>query len=237
MHKAFTLIELIVVTAIIAFMAVISGPALSPEINRANLNAAATQIRDLVSETQTYAMGPEQQNQSDYLLVLNFSNTAQVSPSTGPGPTLCPLSPIYYVDPGSYGIFSIAESNPLHTPGTVSLCGRNQIKSGLLQSTGITSYSIQNSPYPDSTKTYLAIYFRTTDYAAGFDGIYYDYSSPNIWSNLWDYGGLYPLNPYDDAVIVIKGKNQSQEIRVNKITGKVGAYLCNDLNCGSYTPI
>jgi len=235
MHKAFTLIELMVVTAIIAFLAAISGPALSPEINRANLNAASTQIRDLISETQTYAMGPEQKNQSDYLLVLNFSSTSEVSPSTGPAS--CPSTQIPNVDPRSYGIFSIAESNPLHTPGTVSLCGRNQIKSGLLQSTGITSYSIQNSPYPDSTKTYLAIYFRTNDYAAGFDGIYYDYSNPTTWNNLWDYGGSLTTS-YDDAVIVIKGKNQGQEVRVNKITGRVGAYLCNDLNCDNgYSPI
>lgn len=222
MNRAFTLIELIVVTAIISFMAVISGPALSPELNRANLNAASTQIRDLITQTQTFAIGPEKEGQSDYLLVLNFG-TGTHEPDNGSGTCFVPPNPDNNLAPGTYGIYSIAETNPPHTPETASPCGRVLIKTktGKLQSSGITSYSIN---YPLNAVSVFKVHFRTSDYFAGFGGMYSDYSCPfgtldpcqDTWESLWNRGGT----ASDYAEIVIKGKNQTKFVQVNKVTGE-----------------
>jgi prepilin-type N-terminal cleavage/methylation domain-containing protein len=163
MKKAFTLIELVVVMGIIAFMAAISGPALGPEINRANLSAATTQIRDLVVQTQALAIAPENRSAVGYVLVLNLNSSA-ISYGSPSAVTLQKYD---------YGIFSIIGAD------------RNMVK------TGHVSAPVDISCGPSACGGYLdsnmafKINFRTSDYAAGCSNVYYD----TPWGSTCGYSG------------------------------------------------
>ena len=141
MSKSFTLIEMLVTIGIVILIAAASGPALDQERNRANFNDAVQQIRDLISETQTYAFAPERNNASDYGLEMNFG-----SASTGD------------LDPNQYGIYarfsggsSLIKTGKLQ-PVTISAPAPINIGSNILAMTFRTTDGVIGFRFPGSSQ-------------------------------------------------------------------------------------
>jgi len=191
MRKSFTLIELMVTVGIVILIAAISGPALDSERNRANLNAAVTQIRDLISQTQTYALAPERSSADGYVLIID-----NVAAGTKWGSSF---------NPGDYGIFSMEGSNR-------NLVKRGTIKQGTITITP-TYDSTQGTGYQD--ENFFKIHFRTADGVAGCAGVYYDAtgSASRVWNS-----SCKPSTNYAELTVTVN--NNSKKVRINKITGE-----------------
>lgn len=208
MKKAFTIIELMVTVVIVVLIAAASGPALKSSRDRSNLDSAANQIRDLISQTQSYALAPERNIANGYVLVINdgmFNGGAENYGS----PTQTALSP------GNYGIFSIEGATT-----------RNLIKQGTL-SILPTYDSSQGTGYQDPTTTNLfKINFRTLDGAAGCINIYYTDSG-------WSTSTCNPSVTY--VALKITAGGLYKEVKINKITGETEICLCSDSTCATCT--
>lgn len=77
--KSFTLIELLVTIAIISILATISFVMLPVYKRKAGADAAAREVKDVISRVQNLALSPEDLDDSHYILYLNTEK-----PSTAP---------------------------------------------------------------------------------------------------------------------------------------------------------
>ncbi len=141
---------MLVTIGIVILIAAVSGPALDSERNRANLDSAVQQFRDLISQTQAYALAPESPDAQHYLLAINYGLNQQ----TFYGPTLLK---------NEYGIYVVKNNW-----GTIT-----NIKKGKVAALSSISINSSSTGYIDPNQLFK-IHFRTTDGIAGCSRVYYE---------------------------------------------------------------
>jgi prepilin-type N-terminal cleavage/methylation domain-containing protein len=226
MKKSFTLIELLVSVAIIALLIGVAIPSVPIYREKAEVDAAAREIKDLILKTRSMALAPDPTSYH-YVFVLNTDSVSRdyYDPWIDPS-TTTPVCPDLAKE-GGYCIakvFTTGEVEP-GVPKTKRIKieqDKIDIRDLHIDAYPITTEKLDSPPYSDSNL--FKIHFRSWDGTVGFNGMFWDVNTysgdppPDYdeWEKLWTTDTV-PKVPK----ITIKVGNAQKEIEINKYTGEI----------------
>lgn len=78
-RKSFTLIEMVVSVAIVAMLSVVAVVSLGPAQQSVSAKTGADEVKSLLDELRSYAVGPANERAANYVLIIRFSGSPPVS--------------------------------------------------------------------------------------------------------------------------------------------------------------
>lgn len=79
MKKAFTLIEMVVSVAIVAMLSVVAVVSLGPAQQSVSARTGADEVKNLLDELRSYAVGPANERAANYILIIRLASGPPVS--------------------------------------------------------------------------------------------------------------------------------------------------------------
>lgn len=221
MKKSFTLIELLVSIAIIALLVVAAIPSVPIYREKAEVDAAAKEIKDLILKTRSKALAPEPTS-FHYIFVLNIDSVKRTyyDPWIVPLHEVCP-------DLALEGGYCIVKVVSTEAEPAVPKTERIKIEQDKID---IRNLKIINAyPAPEATggedAPFFKIHFRAWDGTVGFGGMFWDVNTYSgtppgdwgKWDDLWEDAPPKYLVPF----IQIQVGQTTREIEINKYTGEI----------------
>lgn len=87
MRKAFTLIEMVVSVAIVAMLSVVAVVSLGPAQQSVSARTGADEVKSLLDELRSYAVGPANERAANYVLIIRLASGPAVSYCNSSGTT------------------------------------------------------------------------------------------------------------------------------------------------------
>lgn len=213
MKKSFTLIELAVAVAILIFIAAISAPSLNLDRKRMMLDSSVKELRDVITQTQTYAFAPENPDAENYVFVLNLKGSDQTYQHT------VNLEKNHYAMLSvmkNWTVFKVIKQGEIKTPITIE------------------DKSSPNTGFVDNDK-FFKIHFRVMD---GLAGCFTATSKSCYIGDTgcdWKGADCNGQNLYEEIQLSLDKYNK--KLKINKLTGQTEICLCANSICGTCTTI